>query len=229
MEIKQRTEMNVLINLISCQGYACSFCEQNEPRVGGCIPPTMTVDVGGRKQKIRLAGTSEDLYFCGKDVCNALGYVDYKQALKNRIDKDEKTNLAALIEKYGSNTPNKGGPTVHPNTLGSRKPLNYRKGKAVYINEAGFYSIVMTSRAVFAKQFKRLVCSVILPSIRKYGVYVDEKQLKANVDALGLKESELERLMLLTNQKRAHPEATTMAGVMKQIGDFVGFEVVVDQ
>ena len=40
-----------------------------------------------------------------------------------------------------------------------------------YINESGFYSLVLSSKLETAKKFKHWVTSQVLPSIRKYGQY----------------------------------------------------------
>lgn len=54
--------MNALINLNECREY-------------------MTITIGGQDHQIRLNGTIEDPYFCGKDVCIVLGYKSSKKAL----------------------------------------------------------------------------------------------------------------------------------------------------
>ena len=40
-----------------------------------------------------------------------------------------------------------------------------------YINESGFYSLVLSSKLEAAKKSKHWVTSQVLPSIRKYGQY----------------------------------------------------------
>jgi prophage antirepressor-like protein len=52
-------------------------------------------------------------------------------------------------------------------SLGSNnlKNLTYNQGKAVYISEAGLYSLIMRSKVPFADD----VVEVILPSIQKHG------------------------------------------------------------
>ena len=41
----------------------------------------VTFDVGEKKkQKVKIVGTFKQPYFCGRDVCEILGYVDLKQA-----------------------------------------------------------------------------------------------------------------------------------------------------
>ena len=49
---------------------------------------------------------------------------------------------------------------------------NDTRGKYyTYINESGFYSLVLSSKLEKAKKFKKWVTSQVLPSIRKYGYY----------------------------------------------------------
>ena len=40
-----------------------------------------------------------------------------------------------------------------------------------YINESGFYSLVLSSKLETAKKFKHWITSQVLPSIRKYGYF----------------------------------------------------------
>lgn len=75
----------------------------------------------------------------------------------------------------------------------SCEDLSYHNGKTVYISEAGLYSLIMSSQAPFAKEFRKLVCRVILPSIRKYGAYSIEQQLSSVMGQLSLKDTELEQ------------------------------------
>lgn len=45
---------------------------------------------------VRIFGTNENPWFCGRDVCEILEYVDYKHALMNNVDKENKKNLKDL-------------------------------------------------------------------------------------------------------------------------------------
>ena len=49
--------------------------------------------------------------------------------------------------------------------------INNEDLQTIFINESGFYSIILSSKKEEAIQFKRWVTSEILPSIRKYGSY----------------------------------------------------------
>ena len=46
----------------------------------------VTFDVGEKKQqRVKIVGTFKQPYFCGKDVCEILGYVDVYQALHKHV------------------------------------------------------------------------------------------------------------------------------------------------
>ena len=81
----------------------------------------------------------------GKDVAKILGYSDTTQAIKKNV---------CMEDKY------KGG----VGTTGGLQPF-------VFINESGFYSLLLSSKLETAKKFKHWVTSQVLPSIRKFGYY----------------------------------------------------------
>jgi prophage antirepressor-like protein len=169
--------MNALINLRDCKEY-------------------MIIAINNCEYQIKLSGTIDDPYFCGKDVCDVLGYEASKIALQRYVDEDEKQSLKNLKEL---------GTTGVPNSLrflGTLKDVSYHDGKAVYISEAGLYSLIMSSQAPFAKEFRKLVCKVILPSIRKYGSYSVEEQLSSVMQQLALMEVSEEELQQQLNRER---------------------------
>lgn len=142
--------MNALINLKDCKEY-------------------MVIKLNNKDHKIKLAGTIDDPYFCGRDVCEILGYSNIQKALYENTKNKYKKDLKTLYE-------------LHPphgfNALGSMLiKITYHNGKNVYINEPGLYSLIIQSKASFAEAFQDLVYEVILPSIRKYGSYHIEQQL----------------------------------------------------
>jgi prophage antirepressor-like protein len=145
--------MNALINLKDCKEF-------------------MVVTINNKDHQIKLAGTIDDPYFCGQDVCVVLGYVDIRKALQRCVDdKDEKKSLKELNNEARA----AAAPT---SMLGKyHKILSFNDGRSVYVSEAGLYNLILSSQAPFAKEFRKLVCKVILPSIRKYGSYHIEQQL----------------------------------------------------
>lgn len=101
--------------------------------------------------KIRTLEINNAVWFVGKDVAEALGYVDTAKALTAHVDEEDKHLL-----KVGEM------PTL--------KTSNYG---AYIINESGLYSLVLASKLPTAKQFKRWVTAEVLPTIRKTGGYID--------------------------------------------------------
>ena len=87
----------------------------------------------------------QNIWFLGKDVAKILGYSDTAQAIRKHVDDED---------KY------KGG----VETTGGLQ-------QSFFINESGFYSLVLSSKLENAKKFKKWVTSQVLPSIRKYGYY----------------------------------------------------------
>lgn len=85
-------------------------------------------------------------WFVAKDVCDALGIANNRDAMK-ALDDDEK-NTVAISDGIQGN-PNK-----------------------TIINEPGFYKLVLKSRKPEAKAFQRWVTHEVLPSIRKKGGYI---------------------------------------------------------
>ena len=87
----------------------------------------------------------QNIWFLGKDVAKILGYSDSSQAIRKHVEEED---------KY------KGG----VETTGGLQ-------QSFYINESGFYSLVLSSKLETAKKFKRWITSEVLPSIRKYSQF----------------------------------------------------------
>jgi prophage antirepressor-like protein len=97
----------------------------------------------GRGIRIRVDEAGNP-WWVARDVCDCLGHSNPSMAMQ-RLDEDEK----GLSNVY---TP--GGPQ-----------------EMATINEAGLYSLILTSRSPDAHRFKRWVTHEVLPSLRKHGSY----------------------------------------------------------
>lgn len=75
------TKMEALMNLNECR-------------------EVMKIVVDGKAHLVRLAGTTEEPYFCGKDVCDVLGYSNDQKALYNNVKSKYKMDLKSLIEVH---------------------------------------------------------------------------------------------------------------------------------
>lgn len=85
-------------------------------------------------------------WFVGKDVAEVLGYSNSPKAIKDHVDDEDK--LTERIVMSGQ----------------------YRE--AIFINESGLYSLILSSKLPGAKKFKRWVTSEVLPTIRREGAYI---------------------------------------------------------
>lgn len=95
--------------------------------------------------EVRTVIVNEEPYFIGNDIAKALGYSNYKNAITNHVDKEDK--LSTQIKYAG------------------------QKRVVTLINESGLYSLIFSSKLDSAKRFKRWVTSEVLPQIRKTGSY----------------------------------------------------------
>lgn len=100
--------------------------------------------------QIRTVVQSGEVLFVGKDVCDVLEIKNSRDAL-GRLDEDEKG--VVLIDTPGG------------------------KQQMLCVNEAGLYSLILTSRKPEAKQFKRWITHEVLPTIRRTGGYVANEDM----------------------------------------------------
>ena len=103
---------------------------------------------------IRTIVKDNDVWFVGKDIAEALGYSNTRDAVARHVDDEDKTSV--VISDGGSNY----------------------KSKTTFINESGLYSLVLSSKLPNAKKFKRWVTSEVLPSIRKHGMYATAQTIE---------------------------------------------------
>lgn len=112
-------------------------------------------------QQVRTVTINDEPYFIGNDVAAILGYSNYRNAVVNHVDEEDK--LRTQIEYAGQNR------------------------NVTAINESGLYSLILSSKLPKAKKFKRWVTSEVLPSIRKHGAYMtDQKAFDVVHNADGL-------------------------------------------
>ena len=106
------------------------------------------------------------VWFRGKDVSEILGYSKTRDALSRHVDNEDKKQLFTYHTSVHKTW------TVAPNTSVHKTGTVASSGSmCTYINESGFYSLVLSSKLETAKKFKHWITSEVLPSIRKYGYY----------------------------------------------------------
>lgn len=105
------------------------------------------------EQAVRtLFDSKGEVFFVGNDVAKLLGYSNYRNAVINHVDTEDKQRTQ--IEDAGQSR------------------------EMTIINESGLYSLILSSKLPTAKQFKRWVTSEVLPNIRKYGAHMTSETIE---------------------------------------------------
>ena len=112
-------------------------------------------------QQVRTVTINGEPCFVGNDVSTILGYSNYRNAVVNHVDDEDKQRTQ--IEYAG------------------------QKREVTVINESGLYSLILGSKLPQAKDLKHWVTSEVLPTIRKHGAYMtDQKAFEVTHNAQGL-------------------------------------------
>lgn len=137
---------------------------------------------GGRSIALSALEKDGQAWFVANDVCAALGL---HRTATRRLDEDEK-----------------GVHKTH--TLGGLQQV-------AIINESGLYSLIFSSNKEEAKRFKKWVTSVVIPSIRQHGGYINGQEGQALADqaqTLQVIQKEAQRVGLnCAEEKEARREA----------------------
>lgn len=100
---------------------------------------------------VRTVELNGEPWLVGKDVAQALGYSNTRDALAKRVDPEDKG-------------------VANCDTLGGSQAVTI-------INESGLYSLVLSSKLPTARKFRHWVTSEVLPSIRRHGLYAADELL----------------------------------------------------
>ena len=131
-------------------------------------------------------------WFCAKDLCDVLGYKRADLAVKQHVrSSDAAKRCVARIAKnrYGE-------------CNGKMQVV-----QMIFVNESGFYALVLGSKLASAVKFKDWVTSVVLPQIRKTGGYIPVKEGESEEETIRNAEEILratlkEKEMLLEQQRK---------------------------
>ena len=130
-------------------------------------------------------------WFCAKDLCDALGYKRADNAVRQHVNPSD-----ALKRCVTSPVKNRFGVCE-----GKMKNV-----QMIFVNESGFYALVLGSKLPSALMFKDWVTSVVLPQIRKTGGYIpvnegeSEEEMIRNAEQI-LRATLKEKEVLLEKQK----------------------------
>ena len=132
-----------------------------------------------------------DPWFCAKDLCDVLGYKKACDSVKQHVRYDDTMKRGVWVE------------------VGMKKDGTPAKRltQMIFVNESGFYALVLGSKLATAVKFKDWVTSVVLPQIRKTGGYIPVKEGESEEETIRNAEEILratlkKKEMLLEQQRR---------------------------
>ena len=131
-------------------------------------------------------------WFCAKDLCDALGYKKASDSVKQHVK--------------SSDTMKRGVARTAKNRFGVCEG-KMQNVQMIFVNESGFYALVLGSKLPSALMFKDWVTSVVLPQIRKTGGYIpvnegeSEEEMIRNAEQI-LRATLKEKENLLEKQKK---------------------------
>lgn len=102
--------------------------------------------------------------FCLADVCKAVGLTN-PSSVKSRLDGED----VQVIDLHA---------------LNSMEGIIIGNAKANFVNESGFYDVLLQSTSPKVKPFRKWVTSEVLPSIRKTGGYMVAKDDETEEDLM---------------------------------------------
>lgn len=133
---------------------------------------------------IRTVQMNNETYFVGKDVAEALGYSNTRDAIAKHVETEDKSDVAIYD--------------------GSQNRT------MTVITESGLYALIFGSKLESAKRFKHWVTSEILPSIRKHGMYAVDDLINDPDLAIkaftALREERNKNKLLMEDVKRMKPK-----------------------
>ena len=157
---------------------------------------------------VRTATDEKDEpWFCAKDLCDVLGYKRADLAVKQHVrSSDAAKRCVARIAKnrYGE-------------CNGKMQVV-----QMIFVNESGFYALVLGSKLATAVKFKDWVTSVVLPQIRKTGGYIPVKEGESEEETIRNAEEILRATLkkkekLLEQQRKLLQESKVILAQQKKL------------
>ena len=127
---------------------------------------------------IKVAMFGDQVYAVGSHLARTLGYAKPEQALVDNVYEHNKVNVSDLKNSILECIP--------PEQMGStalaefdsflnQLSLNAKSisiGRTQLIDESGIYQLILRSNLPSAFPFQSWVCSEVIPSIRRHGMYL---------------------------------------------------------
>ena len=145
-------------------------------------------------------------WFCAKNLCDALGYKKASDSVKQHVRYDDTMKRGVWVE------------------VGMKKDGTPAKRltQMIFVNESGFYALVLGSKLPSAVKFKDWVTSVVLPQIRKTGGYIPVKEGESEEETIRNAEEILRATLkkkekLLEQQRKLLQESKVILAQQKKL------------
>ena len=146
-------------------------------------------------------------WFCAKDLCDVLGYKRATDTVRQHVRSSDtaKYRIARTVKnRFG---------------VSEGKVQNVQMN---FVNESGFYALVLGSKLASAVKFKDWVTSVVLPQIRKTGGYIPVKEGESEEETIRNAEEILRATLkkkeeLLEQQKKLLHQQEVQLGLDKKL------------
>lgn len=148
-------------------------------------------------------------YFHAKQVCVMLKYNNYKKALRNNVNKNDIFHLKDIVKNY-------------------KKLYNNVQGNTKFLNESGFLKLILKrGDDEIIDDIFNWITEEVIPSIRQYGNYRVNNDLKKKLDELNelLGEKEEEINILKHNLKKTKHLEGGAIYIMRPIFDKISLDL----
>ena len=147
-----------------------------------------------------------DPWFCAKDLCDVLGYKRADNAVRQHVNPLDALKQCIKVEDH----------------IKRDGTIRERLIQMNFVNESGFYALVLGSKLASAVKFKDWVTSVVLPQIRKTGGYIPVKEGESEEETIRNAEEILRATLkkkeeLLEQQRKLLHQQEVQLGLDKKL------------
>ena len=155
-----------------------------------------------------------DPWFCAKDLCDVLGYKRADNAVRQHVNPLDALKQCIKVEDH----------------IKRDGTIRERLIQMIFVNESGFYALVLGSKLPTAVKFKDWVTSVVLPQIRKTGGYIPVKEGESEEETIRNAEEILRATLkkkeeLLEQQRKLLQESKVILAQQKKLIDEQDVEI----
>jgi prophage antirepressor-like protein len=140
---------------------------------------------GQLRGPLRVVGDCDNPWFNATDICNILEYTNFEKSIHTHVKPEENKTLSELKFQLDD--------------------IQEEGNEDIYINETGFYRLIMNSNSIMADSFKDLVFDKVLPTFRKHR-NVDMDDVCEQLENLKLETAIQAHIIKIQDQKLADEE-----------------------